>query len=81
MKYYISKPISYQLDGALIEGIQRMDPDAEFVNNLYHADICVFQKGWTKSRVCVTDYHLARNKKIKREEGYLYTDKWNIKLK
>lgn len=80
MKYYISKPNSYKLDELLVEGIKSMDPEAEFVINLYNADIAVFQKGWTKSRVCVADYHLARDRHIERKESYLYTDKYTIKL-
>ena len=57
-----------------------MDSEAEFVGNLYNADICVFQKGWTKSKICVADYHLARDKKIERRESYLYTDRYSVKL-
>ena len=60
MKYYISKPVSHKLDERITKGIKRMDSKAVFVGNLYEADICVMQKGWTKSKVCVADYHLAR---------------------
>lgn len=79
MKYYISKPISHELDRVLVIGIKKIDTEAVFVANLCDADICVFQRGWTKSKKCVSDYHLARDKKIKREEGYLYTDKYIAK--
>lgn len=38
------------------------------------------QKGWTKSKVCVADYHLARDKHIKREEAYVFTDRYTVKM-
>lgn len=79
MKYYISKPASYKLDELLIEGIKQMDSEAEFVKNLYEADIVVFQKGWTKSKICVADHHLARDKHIERREAYIYTDRFSAK--
>lgn len=80
MKYYISKPTSHKTDERLIEGIKSVDSEAEFVGNLYKADIAVFQKGWTKSKICVADYHLASDRRIERREAYLYTDKYKAKL-
>ena len=72
MKYYISKPVSHKLDESLIEGIKQVDSEAEFVKILNEADIVVFQKGWTKSKTCVAEYHLARDKHIERRKAYFY---------
>ena len=80
MKYYINKPVSHKLDNAIIEGIKKTDPDAIFVEKLCEADVCVLQKGWTRSRICVADYHLAREMRIERREAYIYTDKYTVKL-
>ena len=80
MKYYISKPASHKLDETIITGIKRIDIDAVLVDELRDADICVFQKGWTKSKLCVADYHMARELRIERREGYIYTDKYTVKL-
>ena len=80
MKYYISKPISHKLDERIVVGIKETDSDAVLVDTLQDADICIFQHGWTKSKVCVNDYHTARNKHIERRESYIYTDKYTVKL-
>ena len=80
MKYYIIKPTSHKLDERIVAGIKRMDSDAVFVKTLLDADICVFQKGWTKSKVCMNDYHIAKDNHIKCEEAYLFTDKYYVKL-
>lgn len=76
MKYYISKPASHKLNENIVKGIVEIDADAVFVGNLYEADVCVMQSGWTKSKICVADYHLARDRHIKREESYIYTDRY-----
>ena len=75
MKFYISKPKTHKKNEALITGIKALHPDAVFVNDIKDADVCVFQKGWTKSKTCVEEYHFAGNQKIKRVDGYIYTDK------
>ena len=80
MKYFISKPASHKIDETLVEGIKAMDSEAEFVSSLCDADISVFQKGWTKSKICVADYHMARDRHIERREGYIYTDKYKVTL-
>ena len=80
MKYYISKPKSHKLDEAIVEGIKSTDSKAQFVENVNAANICVFQRGWTKSKICVAEYHLARDMKIERRESYVYTDKFTGKL-
>ena len=59
MKYYISKPNSHKTDENIISGIQKIDAEAVFVDALAHADICVFQKGWTKSNM---DRYVRNNK-------------------
>lgn len=80
MKYYISKPISHKLDDSIVIGVKEMDSEAVFVKSLYDADICIFQKGWTRSKVCVADYHSAGDNHIKRYESYIFTDKYRVKL-
>ena len=80
MKYYVSKPVSHKLDERILVGIKEIDSEAEFVDTLQDADICVFQSGWTKSKVCVADYHLSRDNHIERRESYLFTDKYSAKL-
>lgn len=80
MKYYISKPNAHKLDEDILNGIKRTDGEVIIVDSLEKADVCVFQNGWTKSRICVSEYHMARDRKIKRVEGYLYKDKYNVKL-
>lgn len=78
MKYYICKPKKHKINETMLEGIKRMDSDATFVKNLCQADICVMQQGWTKSKICIKEHHLARELKIARREGYLYTDKYKV---
>ena len=80
MKYYISKPKSHKLDEDLVDGIKSLDSETVIVDSLEKADVCVFQKGWTKSKTCVSEYHMARDKRIERKEGYLYKDKYRAKL-
>ena len=80
MKYYISKPNSHKLDKSIIDGITSIEPDAQFVDSLQEADICVFQSGWTKSKTCVAEHHLARDMHIERRESYIYTDKFKVKI-
>ena len=80
MLYYISKPKTHKLDELLVSGIKESDPEALFVESLEKSDICVFQKGWTRSEQCVTDYKNAWLYKIKRYDSHFYTEKWSIKL-
>lgn len=80
MKYYIIKPSSHKIDQLLIEGIKRMDKEADIVKTLDEADICVLQKGWTKSKICIAEEHSAREKGKKIREGYIYIDKYKVKL-
>ena len=80
MKYYISKPKSHKLDEAVVSGIKEVDSEAQFTDTLCEADICVFQSGWTKSKICVADYLLARDKRIERRESYIYIEKFKVKL-
>lgn len=80
MRYYISKPKSHKTDENIIYGVKKMDSNAILVDSVSDADICVFQKGWTKSQTCVAEYHLARDLRIERKEGYLYTDAYVAKL-
>ena len=50
------------------------------IESLEKSDICVFQKGWTRSEQCVTDYKNAWLYKIKRYDSHFYTEKCSIKL-
>lgn len=76
MKYYVSKPKSHKLDKSIITGVKSIDPEAIFVDTLHDADIVIFQKGWIRSQICISEHHLARDKHIKCREAYLYTDKY-----
>ena len=80
MKYYISKPISHKLDERIVSGIRIVDSESIIVDSIDEADVCVFQSGWTSSSKCISDHHYARNKRIKRHEGYLYIDKYKTKI-
>lgn len=80
MKYYISKPNISKTDGNIIKGIKEIDKDCEFVESVEESDICVFQKGWTRSAICIAEYHKARELKKQRRESYIYTDKYKAKI-
>ena len=67
-------------DEAIVDGIKSTDSEAQFTESIHEANICVFQSGWTKSKICIAEYHLARDKHIERREGYIYTDKVVVKL-
>ena len=79
MKYYISKPKTSKLDKRIVDGINRIDKCAVFVD-LADADICVFQGNWTYSKKCINEYNLARMYHLKIIEGYIYIDKYKAKL-
>lgn len=79
MKYYISKPASHKIDTSIIAGVKSIDTEAIFVKELCDADIAIFQKGWPKSQICVSEHHLARDKHIKCKEAYLYTDRYVVR--
>lgn len=72
MKYFMSKPISHKLDERIVVGIKEVDSEAIIVDSIDEADICVFQGRWTSSSKCILDHHYARDKRIKRHEGYFY---------
>ena len=64
MKYYIIKPSSSKIDDDLIKGLKSIDTAAVFVDNIKEADKCVLQKGWTKSKLAVSEYHMAKENHI-----------------
>ena len=80
MKYYISKPKTHKLDEQLVSGIKETDTEAVFVDEVGKSDICVFQKGWSRSKQCIADYKASFFFGVKRMESYLYTDKISVKF-
>ena len=66
------------IDENLKNGIFCSDENAEFVNNIKEADIAVLQQGWTVSKVAVSEYKIAKENGIPCNEGYLYTDKYEV---
>lgn len=80
MKYYIIKPSSSKIDDDLIKGLRSLDAAAIFVDDIKEADKCVLQKGWTKSKLAVSKYHMAKENHIQCDEEYLYTDKYKVHL-
>ena len=61
----------------MLEGIRRLDKEAEIVDSLDECDIAVLQHGWTMSRTAVTEKNRASFELRKPcREGYLYTDKY-----
>ena len=80
MKFYIIKPSSSKIDDDLIKGLRSLDAAAIFIDDIKEADKCVLQKGWTKSKLAVSKYHMAKENHIQCDEGYLYTDKYKVHL-
>lgn len=77
MKYYIIKQVKDPVDPNLTAGIREIDPDAEIVHSLGECDIAVLQRGWTRSRVAVTEKNrqtFVRHKPCR--EGYVYTERF-----
>ena len=80
MKYYIIKPKTHDVNTNIQSGIAQIDREAQFVKDIRIADICIMQKGWTKSRSAVSEYNYAQSLGIQCKEGYLYTDKYSVHL-
>lgn len=81
MKYYIIKKKSENVSSTIINGIRRMDNEAEFVNSLEECDLAVLQQGWTRSRTAVNERNRASFELRKPcREGFLYTDKYTVHL-
>ena len=76
MKYYIIRPKCSKKDKKLIAGIMQIDPDAVITDNLEDCDIAVMQRNWTRSKYAVEIYEKAAKLHKRRDEGYLYTDKY-----
>lgn len=72
MKYYIIKPVSHKVNLGLKDNLELTFKDAIETKNLYEADIAVTQKGWTRSKNAVAEYHLAREHKIPCHEDYMF---------
>lgn len=78
MLYYIIKPKHAHIHYDLIDGIKRMDAEARCVSKLESCDISVLQKGWTRSKLAMIEYHKAIALKKQIKEGYLYTDRFLV---
>lgn len=80
MKFYVIKPKSAEIDERIIAGMLNIDPQGAAVSSLEECDIAILQKGWTRSKSAVQEYHKAHELHIPCREGYLYTDKYSIHL-
>lgn len=81
MKYYIIKPRSAYPDETIIKGILTADKSAKIVNTLDECDIAILQKGWTRSKIAVTEWKRQQFERRKPcHEGYLYRDKYKIHI-
>ena len=79
MKYYIIKPRSAECDNDLLSRIAEIDTSVTLVEDINDADICVLQKGFSKSKIAVNEYLYAIEHGIKCVEQYMY-DKVSVKL-
>ena len=81
MKYYVIKKKTDKIRADIIDGVMKMDKDAEFVDTLEDCDIAVLQQGWTKSKTAVEEKERAYFKLKKQcKEGYVYTDRYTAHL-
>ena len=80
MKIYVIKSKSAEIDERIIAGMLNIDPQTAAVSSLEECDIAILQKGWTRSKSAVQEYHRAREMHIPCREGYLYTDKYKVHL-
>ena len=75
---YISKPKSHKVNEQVIAGVKHCYGDIEIVKTIRDADMVVFQKGWTRSKACVAEYREVGRLQIKREEDYIFLDKYKV---
>ena len=80
MKIYVIKPKSAEVDERISTGMLNIDSHSAAVPSLEECDIAILQKGWTRSKSAVQEYHKARKMHIPCREGYLYTDKYRVHL-
>ncbi len=80
MKFYVIKPKSAEVDERIVAGILNIDPQSAAVSSLEECNIAILQKGWTRSKSAVQEYHRARELHIPCREGYAYTDKYKVRL-
>ena len=80
MKFYVIKPKSAEVDERIIIGMLNIDPYPAAVPSLEECDIAILQKGWTRSKSAVQEYHKAQELHIPCREGYMYTDKYSVHL-
>lgn len=78
MKIYISKPKSHKVNEQVIAGVKHCYGDIEIVKTIQDANMVVFQKGWTRSKVCVAEYREVGRLQIKYEEDYIFLDKYKV---
>lgn len=80
MKFYVIKPKSAEVDERISVGMLNIYPQAVAVPSLEECDIVILQKGWTRSKSAVQEYHKAKELHIPCREGCMYTDKYSIHL-
>ena len=81
MNYYIIKPKRNPVDDRIIEGVQKMDKESQIVNALDECDIAILQKGWTRSKVCLSEQERQVKERQKPcKEAYLYADACKVQL-
>lgn len=80
MKFYVIKPKSVEVDEQIVAGMLNIDPQAVAAPSLEECEIAILQKGWTRSKSAIQEYHKAHELHIPCREGYMYTDKYSIHL-
>ena len=80
MKFYVIKPKSAEIDERISAGMLNIDPYSTAVPSLEECDIAILQKGWTRSKSAVQEYRKAQELHIPCREGYMYTDKYSVRL-
>ena len=81
MKYYIIKPKNAHIQDELLKGIFMVDKDPQIVVDLERCDVAVLQQGWTRSKDAIDERdHAFYDLKKTCREGYVYTDKFKVRL-
>ena len=81
MKYYIIKAKSVSVREDILQGLRRMDKDAEIVDRIEDCDVAILQQGWTRSKTAIAEKNRASfDFKKPCREGYLYTDKYKVRV-
>ena len=81
MKYYIIKAKSVSVREDILQGLHQMDENVEIVNKIEDCDIVILQQGWTRSKTAIAEKDQASfDLKKPCHEGYLYTDKYKVRI-